>query len=192
MRTLRWVLLGIFAAGIGVTLFLQRETTANLRGEIALLRDEQRELAALRTEHERLVAAQPAAAERARLRAERDALARLRAELETMKQRAARMEAEAARAPKKPAVSTLALAVGSNGDLSLGGKLLDSAGLKQRLSGLPKGTTVEIQFTVDPRTSNAERWADDTKAAIDRLVSLEKELGLKLNFRFEQRAPGSQ
>src|SRR5437868_2612966 len=85
---IRWCLIVLGALVIAALLLLQRETMASLRGERALLRDEQRELAQLRKEHERLLASQPSAAELERLRADRAALDRLRSEIEKMKERA--------------------------------------------------------------------------------------------------------
>ena len=71
----------------GAALLLQRQAAVQLREEIALLRDEQRELAQLRAEHQRLVAAQVSEAELARLRADRTAVVQLRGEIERWKAR---------------------------------------------------------------------------------------------------------
>lgn len=87
MAVLRWFFLGLLAAAVAVALLVQHESNENLRGEIALLRAEQRELAQLETEHERLRAAQISPAELERLRADRVALHRLRAEIDAMRER---------------------------------------------------------------------------------------------------------
>jgi uncharacterized protein HemX len=69
----------------GAALWLQRQAADALRGEVALLREENHELAKLRAEHERLVAAQLPAAELARLREDHAAVMRLRAEIEALR-----------------------------------------------------------------------------------------------------------
>lgn len=97
MAAVRWFLLGMLAVTTGLGLFLQREANANLRGEIALLRDEQRELARLRAEHARLVATQPDAAELVRLRADRAALERMWAETAALRERADAAQARLSR-----------------------------------------------------------------------------------------------
>ncbi len=89
MSALRWLsaLLLALALVAGAALLLQRQIAAQLRDEIALLRDENRTLARLRAEHERLTAAQIPAAELERLRADRAAVVQLRAEIEQLKAR---------------------------------------------------------------------------------------------------------
>ena len=87
MNALRWlsVLLLALALVTGASLWLQRQAAAQLRDEIAQLREDSRELAKLRAENQRLVAAQVSAVELARLRADHAAVLRLRTELETLK-----------------------------------------------------------------------------------------------------------
>ena len=86
---------------IGAGLALQRQANGELRGEIALLREQNRELDRLRVEKRRLVNAQVAAAELESLRADHAAIARLRGEIETAKARLIEMErAEPASAPR--------------------------------------------------------------------------------------------
>ncbi len=87
MNALRWLSVGLLALALmaGMSLWLQRQAAAQLRDEIAQLREDNRELAKLRAENQRLAAAQVPAAELARLRADRAAVLRLRAELEALK-----------------------------------------------------------------------------------------------------------
>ena len=87
MSALRWlsILLLALAVVAGAAWWLQRESSAQLRGEIALLRDEHNKLATLRAENAKLVAAQPSAAELERLRADRAAIVQLRGEIEKLK-----------------------------------------------------------------------------------------------------------
>lgn len=87
MNPLRWLsaLLLALALAAGAALWLQREAAAQMRGEIALLREENRELARLRAENQRLAAALPPAAEVDRLRADRAAVVSLRGEIERTK-----------------------------------------------------------------------------------------------------------
>lgn len=100
MSALRWIsaLCLVLAVLIGTAWLLQRQTSAALRTELELLRDENREIARLRAEHQKLIAAQPGAAEVERLRADRAALIRLRAEIDELKSGVERM----ARAEKLP------------------------------------------------------------------------------------------
>jgi hypothetical protein len=178
---IRWFFIVLLAVVAGAAMFLQRETTANLRSELILLREERSEIARLRAERDRLRAAQVPAAELERLRADRAALVQLRAEVEKMKEGAARAETMAANAPGSTAL-TLGFAVGNDGILSSEGSPLDLNSLKQRLAPLAKGAVVEIRIALDPQSP-----VDQVKAAVDNLIKLEKELGLKFNLRFDQR-----
>ena len=87
MSNLRWLsaLLLTLAVVAGGMLWLQRQSAAQLRGEIALLRDENRKLADLRAENARLVAAQPTAAQLEAMRADHAAVRQLRSEIEKLK-----------------------------------------------------------------------------------------------------------
>jgi hypothetical protein len=89
MSALRWLSALMFALAVvaGAALLLQRQAAAQLRDEIALLRDENRELGRLRAEHQRLVAAQPTAAQLDAIRADHAAVVRLRSEIEALKAR---------------------------------------------------------------------------------------------------------
>lgn len=103
MTAMRWISTASFAGAIvaGAAWWLQRETTAALRSEIALLHEEQRTLAGLRAEHERLLASQVPEAELARLRSDHAALLRLRGEIEQLQARAG----QSGRAPREPATA---------------------------------------------------------------------------------------
>ncbi len=87
MSTHRWLSVLLLAAALvaGAALVLQRQSAAQLRDEIALLRDENRQLAQLRAENAKLVAAQPPATELERLRGDRAAVGQLRAEIDRLK-----------------------------------------------------------------------------------------------------------
>ena len=100
MNSLRWwsVLLLALALGAGAGWLVQWQMAAQLREEIVLLRDDQRDLARLRADHRRLVAAQVSEAELARLRADRAAVVRLRGEIENLQARAEQKERALARA----------------------------------------------------------------------------------------------
>ncbi len=84
MTASRWVSVGLLgiAAVAGAALWLQRQAAADLRDEIALLRDDRRELARLRDENQRLAAALPPAVKLEELRADRAAVLRMRSEIE--------------------------------------------------------------------------------------------------------------
>jgi hypothetical protein len=87
MTTLRWLSALLFALAVvaGGAWLLQWQSGAQLRDEIALLRDENRQIAQLRAENAKLVAAQPPVAELERLQADRTAVVQLRAEIEKLK-----------------------------------------------------------------------------------------------------------
>ena len=72
----------------GAAWLIQAQSAAQLRGELALLRDDNRELARLREEHARLAAAQPTAAQLAALRADHAAVVRLQGEINALKDQA--------------------------------------------------------------------------------------------------------
>ena len=88
------VLLGLV---VGAGLALQRHRTDELRGEIALLRDQHREVGRLQVEQARLLAAQVPAQELANLRADHAAVLRLRNEVEALRTRVREMEQTPAR-----------------------------------------------------------------------------------------------
>jgi hypothetical protein len=107
MPALRWwsVLLLALAVVAGAALWLQRQSAAQLRDELGLLRDENRKLAGLRAENARLVAAQPSAAQLDAMRADHAAVRQLRGEIEKLKADTDRQahEIERASAPPVPA-----------------------------------------------------------------------------------------
>ena len=94
MNALRWLaaLLLALAVVAGVALWLQRQAASQLRDEIALLREQNRELARLRAESQRLAAALPPAGELERLRADHAAVARLRGEIAGLRARVEQRE----------------------------------------------------------------------------------------------------
>ena len=108
MSALRWVsaLLLALAVSAGAALLFQRQSAAQLRGEIALLRDENRELAQLRAENSRLVATQPTAAQLEAMRADHAAVRQLRGEIEKLKSETDRQAREVERASLPPIPAT--------------------------------------------------------------------------------------
>src|SRR5258708_7125210 len=87
MTALRWLSALLLALAIvaGAALWLQRQAAAQLRDEIALLREERGKVVRLRAENSKLTAAQVSAAELERLRADRAAVVQLRGEIEKLK-----------------------------------------------------------------------------------------------------------
>jgi len=191
----------LLAVVVGAVMFLQRETGANLRSEIVLLREEHGEMARLKAERDRLKAAQMPAAELAQLRADRAALMQIRSELDAMKARADQMARvgempaavkmppaeksgpvgeESANATPSGSVSVMPIALAMNGTLSLDGNVVDLNELKARWSLLPKDTLVDVRMTPE---SGAR--SEDVKGNVERLMALGRELGLKVNLRLE-------
>jgi len=84
MRLLSLLLFALTLVAAGAML-LQRQAAAELRGEIALLREEGRELIRLHNENARLVTALPVAARLEAMRADHAAVLRLRSEIEMLK-----------------------------------------------------------------------------------------------------------
>jgi hypothetical protein len=186
----RWVcaVLLAFALVAGAGLWLQRETTAALESEIALLRDEQRALARLRAAHEKLIAEQVPEAEVARLRNDRAALMRLRSEIEQMQARADRMASAgqpAQKSAKAETVSapalTLNLAIQPDGNLTLDGMPVDlDFEIKQRLAGLARGEFVKFRLNV-PHAPQPGIM----KQRVDRLMAMTKEFELRAEIFFD-------
>jgi len=199
MNPLRWLsaLLLALALVAGAMLWLQRQAAAELRGEIALLRDESRELARLRKENQRLAAALPPAAELESLRADRAAIGRMRSEIDALNDSLQKRERALAE-PRTvggqanvtgvkadsllgPPALVLALRVSTDGGLSLDGMPADLNALRSRLAVVPKGESVEIRY--DLSKSDVPVLADTMKQINESLSSvngLAKELGLKL------------
>jgi hypothetical protein len=75
----------LLAVALGGAWWLQWQAAAELRAELALLRNENNELARLRAENRRLRAAQVSEAELSALRSDHAAVARLRAEIEKLR-----------------------------------------------------------------------------------------------------------
>jgi len=186
MAALRWTLLLVFAGAMTVALLLQRESAANLRDEMGLLRDDQRELVRLRAEHVRLLAAQPPAAELTRLQTDRAALQRLRTELEKMTEHAEAASRrlaqpmDAAAPATAQAALTLSVALAGDGAVSLEGNPVDWAGIKQRLSRLAHGATFDVRVSapVGVHSNQLQTVADAFKA-------MAQELDLRMTFLLE-------
>src|SRR5688572_10597772 len=86
MRSLRWISVGLVVVGVIalVRYLIERQESAALRSEIAILRQDRDHAARLRAEHERLVAGKVSDAELQRLRNDRAALNRLRNEINAL------------------------------------------------------------------------------------------------------------
>lgn len=100
--TVGFAVIGLAAGLLAVGLWLQHQTTAQLRRELALVHEQQREVAAAKADHARLIAAATPDVEVQRLRDDRAALGRLRAELEDLKSRAAAKAAKVDPPAKSP------------------------------------------------------------------------------------------
>ena len=188
MNAARWIstVLVLVAIVAGLACWVQRETTAALQSELALLRDDHRVIARLRAEQQRLRAAQVPAAEVARLRADRAALLRLRAEIEQLQARAeqkARPEEKAvvSTLAERPAALSLKILAAEDGRLQADGVALDLDALKRRIAALPAGERVDLVFRVSGPAAAAT-----SKATLDGLKAVVKESGHTLTARFEK------
>jgi uncharacterized protein HemX len=87
MKTLRGFVASLLALALvtGAALWLQRQAGEQLREELGLLREENRELVRLRTENRRLTADLPPTEVMAALRADHAAVVRLRGEIAALK-----------------------------------------------------------------------------------------------------------
>jgi Tfp pilus assembly protein PilN len=79
------LMLAFLAVGIGAGLALQRQANGELRDEIGLLREQNREVGRLQAEKARLTAARVSGEELENLRADHAAVLRLRAEIESLR-----------------------------------------------------------------------------------------------------------
>lgn len=183
----RWltITLGVVAfAGAGGWWF-QRETTAALRSEVALLREQQREFAVLQVERDRLRGAQPAAAELERLRGDRSALLRLKAEIDELKLRAERLAKAGTDADRpNPAPATahaFNITVAADGKLAMAGETIELRALQQTFATLTRGESVDIRLAVG---EGAKREA--LMESIKVITALANERGLKPNFSLDR------
>src|SRR5690349_6438032 len=103
MDSRRWISVGLVVAGVVavVCYLIQRQESAMLHSEIAMLQQEQERGVRLRAEHDRLLAGKVSEEELQRLRNDRAALNRLRNEINASEANANRMAQRAA--PEKPA-----------------------------------------------------------------------------------------
>ena len=188
MRSLRWLSAAVLAIAIvaAARFLLQRQESAALRSEIALLEHENRQLASLRTERDRLLTQKIPGAELERLRNDRAALARLRAEINKLEESAER-KARALQEPVVERVPALVLNFGlaSDGGLLLDGVPADQNAVRQLLTGFAqRSERVEIRLRVDPTENRMELL----KTTFESLGRLGKELGLKMTLRFDKSA----
>ena len=185
MRSLRWISLGLAIVGVVafVRYLIERQESAALRSEIAILQHEQGRVARLRAENERLVAGTISDAELQRLRADRAALNRLRNEIDLL-QTNAEQRAKALQEPAmaKAAAQRLILSVASDGTLALNDARVDQSSLRPQLAKLiGKSEWVEVWLQV--AAANTSR--DVVKSTMDAISELGKELGVKMSFRLD-------
>ena len=195
MNAFRWfsALLLALAVVAGAAWWLQRESAAQLRGEVELLRDESRRFAALRAENAKLRAAQPADAELARLRSDRAAVVQLRAEINALNDSLQKRESALTAVPKLidrsnpeatsplPPALTLTFDVSRDGRLSSEGKSVNVEALKQRLNQMARGERVSFKI----RQPKIEAGQSDTmmreaEGVFDMLKETVKARGLKM------------
>lgn len=185
MRSLRWISVGLVVVGVVafVRYLIERQESAALRLEIAILQTEQEHAVRLRAEHKRLVAGKLSDAELQRLRNDRAALNRLRNEinaLETNAEQRAKAIQEPARA--KTATQRLILSVANDGALVLNDTPVDQNSLRPHLAKLV-GKTEWVEVWLRVSGTNTSR--DVIKSTMDAISDLGKELGIKVSFRLD-------
>jgi hypothetical protein len=185
MRALHWwslaVLLLAFAAFARYG--LERQDSAAVRAEIALLEHENRQIAELRAEHERLLAAKVPDAEVERLRNDRAALVRLRAEIRKLEESAER-KSLALQTPSAGQIPTriLSLETAYDGSLSLNGAPADDTSVRHILEEYAKrAELVEIRIRAHPKTTKI----DLLKAILEEIKRVANELGVRTTVRIE-------
>ena len=188
MRAPQWIAVGLLVVAVVAFLrfLIERQESAVLRTEIAVLRQDEQRIAQLRAEHERLVAEKVSDAELQRLRADRAALVRLRNEINQLEGNADRMAKGLKEAAAgKPAAQLVKLSLANDGGLTLDGAAIDQTVLRQHLAKFAEGAEpVEISLHIASATTST----DILKSTVEGIVRLSKELGLKFSMRFEKGA----
>lgn len=181
------VVLLTLALVLGALLGLQRQKHAELRTEITLLRDEQREGEKLRAEHRRLLAAQVSPQELAALRADRVIVLQLRDEIdrlrETLRARERSLLADANAAAQPVYAIVLTVAMNTDGTLSLDGAPADATALRRQLADLPRG--VSFRLNLPSRAPNGvpfERLTKEIETVRKVAMDIAKEQGLNWGF----------
>jgi hypothetical protein len=186
MRAPHWTAVGLLVVAVVafVRFLIERQESAVLHTEVAVLRQDEQRVAQLRGEHERLIAGKVSDAELQRLRADRAALVRLRNEINQLEGNADRMgKGMQETASGKPAAQLVKLSLANDGGLSLDGAPIDQTALRQHLAKYAGGTEpVEISLHIVSTTTST----DILKATVEGIVKLSKELGLKFSMRFEK------
>lgn len=171
---------------IGVMLWLQRQATEQLRGEVAGLREAKADLQRAQGENQRLRSAQISEEELARLRADHAAVSRLRQEIGRSKESLLKQERELAeKTTAVPGVMTFSLGVGVNGDVLLDGGPFDADRLRQRLSTLEKGSKVDFRLRASGAGGNDRATLERMQATIKAVSAVVRELGLGAKFQAE-------
>jgi hypothetical protein len=183
---------GLLACALvaGAVLWWQRMESSDLRDELGLLREDNRELARLRTENQGLAAALPPPAQLEQLRADRAAVGRLRGEIEKTRDNLAARERALESAPSsEPLLPALVVTIGLSldGHLSSNGQTFDPAALRQQLSTLPRGSMFEIRLQL-PNADDGQSF-DKVKQGMREMAEHAKQaamdFGLKLSLRTE-------
>jgi biopolymer transport protein ExbD len=184
MRSLRWISVGLVVVGVValVRYLIERQESAALRSEIALLQQEQHRVTRLRAENERLVAGKVSDAELQRLRNDRAALNRLRNEINVLETNAEQRAKAIQEPPAGKAAQRLILSVGSDGALVLNDAPVDQNSLRPHLAKLI-GKTEWVEVWLRVAASNTSR--DVIKSTMEAISDLGKELGVKVSFRLD-------
>lgn len=186
MQARHWIALGLLAASVAgfAGLLIEHQETKALRSQIEILQQENQRAGQLRAERDRLVAGKVSDAELQRLRGDRAALIRLRNEITALEANADRMaKAMEEPATKKAAAHLVKLSLAGNGGLLLEGAPIDQGALRQHLEkfvGKPEHVEISLQL------ASVGTSTDAIKSAVEGVVKLSKELGLKFSMRFEK------
>lgn len=178
MRSLRWISVGLVVVGVVafVRYLIERQESAALRSEIAILQQEQDHAARLRAEHERLVAGKVSDAELQRLRSDRAALNRLRNEINALETNA-EQRAKAVQKSQPDALPALVLKmrIGTDGSMLLDGVPADLDAIRQLFTAFSaRSERVDVRFQYHP----TETRMDLLKQTIESVAKIGKDLKL--------------
>jgi hypothetical protein len=186
MRSLRWIVAGLVVVGVVafVRYLIERQETAALRSEIAILQQERERVARLRAEHERLVAGKVSDAELQRLRSDREALNRLRNEINSLETNA-EQRAKSVQESPPDALPALVLKrrIGTDGRMLLDDVPADLEAIRKLFAAFAaRSERVDVRFQYHP----TETRMDLLKQSIESISKIGKDLKLRFTVTMDR------